>query len=525
MDRGAVESPTVIWFRRDLRIRANPIIQKTYKSPEPVIPVFVLDPALIVRAGPARVRFLYESLSTLDEELGGNLWVLKGNPVDLVPNLAESVGARRVLVSNDFSPYGSARDIAVAQRLAASAVGASAGGASFERMGSPYVIPPGEILSKSGSPYRVFTPYYRAWREEIDKRIDNGTLWGMGAARSGPPEAFGERLWGRDSEAPAQVGAISPNETMSDEALLLAIGDKGARNTNWFRGGEHAHGLRGGEHAAWEALDAFCEPDTRFQSKISRYGTMRDQLGGSPTSRLSPYLRFGCIDPSQVIFRILETSLDEDLIEPFLRQLCWRDFCADIVHHEPELVKKEHDDSLAGIELDRGDVADARLAAWKAGTTGYPIVDAGMRQLRAIGWMPNRVRMICASFLVKDLHIDWRVGAAHFSEFLVDADVASNSQNWQWVAGTGIDPSPFYRVFNPVSQALKFDPAGDYVRRWVPELAGIQGSAIHEPWLQSPGAVEPSYSAPIVDHAQERIVALERYQAAKARFREIDEMG
>jgi len=242
---------------------------------------------------------------------------------------------------------------------------------------------------------------------------------------------------------------------------------------------------------------------------LAGYVERRDRPDLHGTSRLSPYLKFGCVHPRTVLAGLGDTPAEER----WRAELCWREFYADVLWHHPASARRSLQPVMAAMRVDRD---EERFAAWAEGRTGYPVVDAGMRQLRAEGWMHNRVRMIVASFLVKDLHLDWTLGARHFMAHLVDGDLSSNSHGWQWVAGTGTDAAPYFRVFNPVTQGRRFDPDGTYVRRWVPELAAIAGADVHEPWTipALPLGVEP-YPAPIVDHVRERDEALSRYRALR----------
>jgi deoxyribodipyrimidine photo-lyase len=242
---------------------------------------------------------------------------------------------------------------------------------------------------------------------------------------------------------------------------------------------------------------------------LTGYAELRDQPAADRTSRLSPYLKLGVLHPRQLLSHTAST--DAEGARVFETELAWRDFYADVLHHHPGSAWRDLK-PVPGLRYD--DHEDA-IAAWKNGTTGYPIVDAGMRQLLAEGWMHNRVRMITASFLTKDLHAWWPVGARHFLDHLVDGDLASNNHGWQWVAGTGTDAAPYFRVFNPVTQGRKFDPQGDYVRRWVPELRHLAGAAVHEPW-DAEGGYDEGYPARIIDHAQERKEALDRYQGGRS---------
>ena len=262
-----------------------------------------------------------------------------------------------------------------------------------------------------------------------------------------------------------------------------------------------------GEAAAARRLSRF------LAGPVERYDADRDRPDHEGTSRLSPYLRFGCVHPRQVLARIDPASADHRRFES---ELCWREFYADVLFHRPDSARSAYRPGWADFPVDQGEQADERFAAWTSGLTGYPIVDAGMRQLAGEGWMHNRLRMITASFLVKDLHLDWVRGARWFMRCLVDGDLASNQHGWQWVAGTGTDAAPYFRVFNPVAQGLRFDPGGVYLRRWVPELAGLPDESVHQPW-EVVGSLfgAADYPAPIVDHAEERREALARYRAVR----------
>jgi deoxyribodipyrimidine photo-lyase len=263
---------------------------------------------------------------------------------------------------------------------------------------------------------------------------------------------------------------------------------------------------RAGEGAALARLDDF------LATQAADYADRRDRPADEATTRLSPYLKYGCIHPRTVLARLGRAKSHEKLRS----ELAWREFYADVLWHTPESARQALQPKMAAMELDTGKRADERFDAWAAGRTGYPMVDAGMRQLSGEAWVHNRVRMIVASFLVKDLHIDWTRGARWFMQHLVDGDLASNNHGWQWVAGTGTDPAPYFRVFNPVTQGKEHDPDGDYVRRWVPELAGVAGAAAHEPWRLA-GGLPPGYPERIVDHAAERLEALSRYESLKSR--------
>nr|WP_234971536.1 deoxyribodipyrimidine photo-lyase [Jatrophihabitans endophyticus] len=441
---------SVLWFRRDLRLRDNPALHEAAKD-GPVVALFVLDHTLLKPAGAPRVAFLYRALRALDAELrehGGELVVRRGDPVNAVPKVVRETGAGAVHVAADFGPYGSQRDARVEDAL---------GDVPLVRTGSPYAIAPGRIRKDDGQPYKVYSPFYRAWLEHgwrapaatITCRVD----WHSGADSVDIPQ---------DPRLPADLD-------------LPEAGEAAARK-------------------AWKAY--------RDKGLLRRYDDDRNRPDLDRTSHMSVYLKYGCIHP-----RTLLADLG-DGDDTYRKELAWRDFYGAILHHFPESAREYYLPEFAKMKYARADT-DA-FDAWREGRTGFPIVDAGMRQLLGEGWMHNRVRMIVASFLVKDLHIEWQHGARHFMRHLVDGDLASNQHGWQWTAGTGTDAAPFFRVFNPVTQGLKFDPSGDYVRRWVPELRGVSGKAVHQPW-DLPDGLPDDYPTRLVDHAEERRVALDRY--------------
>ncbi len=446
---------SIMWFRRDLRLRDNPALHRAAEN-GPVLGLFVLDPVLWHGAGRARRAWLAASLRSLDESMDGRLCVRIGDPAEVVPAQVRAVEAAQVHVANDFTPYGRARDHAVVAALSPGVEGVATG--------SPYAVPPGTVTSGSGEPYKVFTPYSKAWRA---------------------------RGWEQPVQAPRGVRWV---EAESDGRVAGML-DAGVRDAG--------HELpTAGEDAAARRLRSFVERD------LVEYAEQRDAPAADRTSRLSPYLKLGVLHPRQVLAETAASRSESARV--FESEIAWRDFYADVLFANPS--SAWHDlRPVPGLTYDEPEDA---IEAWKTGTTGYPIVDAGMRQLLSEGWMHNRLRMITASFLTKDLHVWWVIGARHFLDHLVDGDLASNNHGWQWVAGTGTDASPYFRVFNPVTQGLKFDPQGDYVRRWVPELAHLTGKAAHEPWDAS-GGYDRGYPKRIIDHAEERRVALERYQRGR----------
>lgn len=451
-----------MWFRRDLRLLDNPALLAAVETARAdgdgrVVPLFVVDPVLWSAAGPVRQAYLIASLRSLDASLGDQLLFQHGDPAVLLPKVAQATGATAVHVAADFGPYGTARDLAVERALDP---------VPLIRTGSSYAVAPGRVAKGDGSAYRVFTPFYRAWREhgwrDPAAAAPDGTSWWMALDCDGYPEG---------PEAPG----------LADLALPAA-----------------------GEAAAWDRWEAF------RAAGLPSYADRRNRADLDGTSALSHHLRFGEIHPRS----LLADLSDDD--ETFMKELCWREFYADVLHQRPDSARVSLDPRFdESMHWSQGAAAEQAFEAWRSGTTGYPFVDAGMRQLHAEGWMHNRVRMVVASFLVKDLHLPWQKGAREFMHWLRDGDLASNAHGWQWTAGCGTDAAPFYRVFNPVLQGQKFDPDGDYVRRYIPELAHLPGASVHEPW-KHPQGVDHGYPERIVDHAAERDAALAEYARIKA---------
>lgn len=441
----------VLWFRRDLRLSDNPALVAAVEEADEVVGLFCLDPAFHEPSGDVRRAYLHRSLRALDESMGGKLVVRHGDPVDVVPLVAAEVDATSVHLAEDFGPAGRERDDAVADVI-------TEAGMEFVRTGSPYAVEPGSIFTKSDTHYKVFTPFSKAWRQHG---------------------------WPDPVRKPSSISWRSlDSDGIPDDPDL---GDVELQ--------------RAGEDAASNRLDHF------LQSKVEDYDGQRDLPGADATSRLSADLKWGALHPRQILARLGRTKGEQT----FATELCWREFYADVLFHVPESARESLNEDVGGMPWDTGKAADELFEAWTQGRTGYPIVDAGMRQLLAEGWMHNRVRMIVASFLVKDLHIEWQRGARWFMQHLVDGDLASNQHGWQWTAGTGTDAAPYFRIFNPTTQAERFDPHGTYVRRYVPELQGIEGKAVHQPWKLD-GGVPDGYVDPVVDHKEEREESLRRYE-------------
>lgn len=447
-------TPVIFWFRRDLRLTDHPALAAA-ASAGPVVGLFINDDALRRPSGAARLAFLSHTLEALNADMGRRLVVRSGKPADVLEAVLREIGGTTVYATDDFGPYGRDRDTKVGEQLAAA-------GHTVHFIDSPYVVPPNSIVTGGGTPYKVFTPFFRAWKTHG---------WPAAGGRVGVE-------W---------VGGLSSEGVSEPVATEAELPDAG-------------------ESAAWERAEWF------LREAVAGYTTARDDPGIDGTSRLSPHLKYGVIHPRQ----LLERLGDEPGEEVFRSELCWRDFYAEVLFQRPDSARQAFVAKMSGMEVDEGSLADERFAAWCAGQTGFPMVDAGMRQLAAEGWMHNRVRMIVGSFLVKDLHLDWTRGARHFMDQLIDGDLASNNHGWQWVAGTGTDASPYFRVFNPTSQSKKFDPTGRYLRRWIPEIAHLSDKEIHQPETCKAGA-PAGYPAPIVDHAAERAEALARLDRLKQR--------
>ncbi len=447
-----MSTPSVFWFRRDLRLGDNPALCAAAEN-GPVVGVFINDKKLRNPSGSPRLAFLSHSLRYLQRATDDTLVIGTGKPADVLLDICERAGASQVYATADFGPYGTQRDVAVQASLADH-------GVSVDYLDAPYAVKPGVIVSGAGTFYKVFTPYFRAWkRHGWQAPVQKPTIDWMGLPGTEPLPA-----------APDTPIELPP----------------------------------AGESAAHDALERFLD------GPVHSYNVARDLPAKTGTSHLSVYLKWGAIHPRQILDHLGDSGAED----VFRSELCWREFYADILFQRPDSARHAFVEKMSAMQTDSGPEADRRFEAWCYGRTGFPIVDAGMRQLLATGWMHNRVRMITASFLVKDLHLDWQRGAAWFMKHLIDGDLASNSHGWQWVAGTGTDASPYFRVFNPTTQSKKFDAEGDYIRRWIPELAHIFTKHIHDP-AGDPHGAPAGYPVPIVDHKSERIESLARYEQLK----------
>ena len=456
----------VVWFRRDLRLDDNPAWAAATSEHSSVLALFVLDGRLLDPSGAARRTRLLNDLAALRtrlRELGGDLLVRVGDPATVVLDVADTFSAVSVHVNLDVSPFATSRDSVVSERLAERSI-------RWHGHWGNLVQPPGAVRTAAGGLSQVFTPFHRVWAR---------TPW---------------TPWPEPGSATIVTAA-------GEE--LPAVGDYP------FVADQDGEAVAPGEHGAFARLLAAAQ-------RADRYDDERNTPSVHGTSELSADLKFGTLSARTVARVVGESTPGRAAL---VRQLAWRDWYAHLLHANPGLVDAPMKPQYAGIAwLDD----DSGFDAWTKGLTGYPFVDAGMRQLRATGWMHNRVRMVTASFLVKNLLIDWRRGERYFRHVLVDADVPQNVGNWQWVAGTGPDASPYNRIFNPVLQGQRFDPDGSYIRRWVPELDGLDAASIHEPWTVGPLSLSAAgitldldYPSPIVDLRESRNRALAAYAAVR----------
>lgn len=478
--------PGIVWFRDDLRLRDNPALQAAARAGAPVIAIYIHEPGDRGRRPPtgAAAWWLHGSLADLDAALrqrGGRLHVLAGASKEIFDTLVDKVGAGAVYWNRRYDGPGRAGDVGIKARLRER-------GVEVRSFNGALLREPWTVTARSGTPYRVFGAFWRAAQQ--------------GAIE--PPLPVPADL--SFAELPDEIGQrfVYPSGLASDP-----------QRPDWAAS-LRAHWTRG-EEAGLACLGEFLDEGLAF------YADDRDRLDHPATSRISPYLRFGNISVRQVwqalAARQHEGGASDRDIEKFQSELGWREFSYNLLYHSPPLHERnlQTDFDAMPWRRDSGD-----LSAWKQGMTGYPVVDAAMRHLWATGWMPNRARMIVASFLAKHLLIDWREGERWFWETLVDADPANNPASWQWVAGSGADAAPYFRVFNPVTQSEKFDPDGAYLARWLPELGDLPVPLRHRPWTASPAELEAAgvrlgktYPFPIVDHAAARARALAAWRSLR----------
>jgi deoxyribodipyrimidine photo-lyase len=457
------------WIRRDLRLTDNVALQNALEAAS-VIPVFILDPDLLLRPAPKRQAFLFNSLRAFDADLrqrGSYLILRRGDPLETLRSLLVKTGAVAIYAEEDYTPYARKRDSAIAREL------------PLELVLGQVVQHPEFVKKANGTPYTVYTPYSKAWKSLL----------------------------------PETLSIIPAPERIPTPEGFQSVSLPDAAGSTVFPAGETE---------ALRRLNQFTA------SHIYRYAEKRNRMDLDGTSSLSPYIRFGIIGLRQAVreagkamHAVLSPSEglaagsveDKRGAEVWLNELIWREFYIQILYHFPHVLKTAFNPSLTKIRWNN-DVSN--FERWKEGQTGYPVVDAAMRQLRQTGWMHNRARMIVASFLVKDLLINWQWGERWFMENLLDGDLAANNGGWQWTAGTGTDAAPYFRIFNPTLQSKKFDPNGDYIREWVPELAHLSTDVIHAPWEKNLDI--RNYPKPIIDHHLAREIALAAYKLSKTNF-------
>jgi deoxyribodipyrimidine photo-lyase len=474
-----MQSPVIHWFRRDLRLSDNTALVMAAADGQPVLPVFIFDETIIMGrfASAPRLGFLLKALRALDadlRQLGSALLVRRGEPGQVLHELIAATGSSAVCANADYTPYARQRDAAIMQGL----------GVPFRLFDDAALIPPGDLLKGDGFPFVVFSPFKKVWL-----KLPKASL-----LHAPPPDAFL-----KPGDAPALEGW----------GAVPRLGELGFTPTIDLPEASPAEALR--------RLEEF------ISGRAFAYATGRNMLAAAgaddtrpESSFLSPYLRFGMLSPRQAYhaardaYPAADTPAARDSLETWVSELVWRDFYMHILYHFPHVLKSSFRPEYDRVEWRQ---APGELDRWKAGLTGYPVVDAAMRQLQAMGWMPNRARMIVASFLTKDLLIDWRAGERHFMHWLIDGDPAANNGGWQWSAGTGTDAQPYFRIFNPVSQGETFDLDGRYVKRWVPELADLPVKFIHQPW--NAPAPPPGYPPPMVNHSAARDRTLAAFKAVK----------
>jgi deoxyribodipyrimidine photo-lyase len=468
----------LVWFRRDLRDYDHAALYHAVKARPRVYCAFCFDTEILDELpsrADRRVEFIWRSVEELHDALaarGGGLIVLHGRAREEIPRLAARLGVDAVYANHDYEPRAVDRDAAVARALAGA-------GATFHTFKDQVIFEKDEVLTAAGRPYTVFTPYKRAWLKKLDAFF----------LRPYPVQRYVRSL------------AAPP------EARRPTLADLGFATTN-LREIPVPTGMSGAQRLLADFLD-----------RIRSYHEQRDYPAVKGPSYLSVHLRFGTVSIRELAARAHAEGGRG--AETWLSELVWRDFYFAILHHFPHVVGHAFKRELEHVEFTN---EAARWRAWREGRTGYPLVDAALRQLNQTGYMHNRLRMVAASFLVKDLHVDWRWGERYFADKLNDFDLAANNGGWQWAASTGCDAQPWFRIFNPVTQSEKFDPAGKFIRRYVPELARVPDRNVHAPWTMGPAEQDAAgcvigrdYPAPIVDHAAARLVTLERYKRAAGR--------
>jgi deoxyribodipyrimidine photo-lyase len=449
----------VFWFRKDLRLQDNEALTRCAEAAiadggSPVFGCFTFQKNAFESLSGIRQHSLVASLESLSQSMSDSLYILEGESADSLAKFAKQNDVEFIHATQSFDPAGIAEQVQVAKALETI-------GKKLVLEGSNYAVTPGAVVKPvDGSPYRVYTPFYKAWFEigwPEPFKLPKKTVWGQASASKMPK----------------------------------------ATKQAHFK-------VRAGEQFALETFERF------KKRSLFDYSENRNRADLSGTSKLSHALAHGEIHPRTLLADLRDTPGRN----VFRKEIAWREFYADVLFRNPHTVNDYYVPRFSKMRYDKGKAAVEKLERWKQGTTGFPMVDAGMRQLAAEGWMHNRVRMIVASFLVKDLHLEWQQGADWFEQCLSDFDPASNSHGWQWTAGCGTDASPYYRVFNPILQGYKFDPDGNYVRKYIPELSHLEGAEVHEPWLLVDGLIN-GYPEPMLDHSKERDESLRRLEEIK----------
>ncbi len=460
---------SIWWIRRDLRIQNNPTLLEAISQSDFLLPLYILDPALLERKADKRICFLYQALDSLHQnlkELGSGLIIRAGNPHEVMRSINDEVHPDMIFAEEDYSPYARKRDIQIAEILPLYLVHGLS------------VFPPGLIVKNTGCPYTVFSHYRNAWKS-------------------------------------LPLPGVSAHSPMIDRVPPMPAQEISSISLPPYH---EIPGFKASEAQAHARLKTFLDQD------ILTYKDNRDRMDLDGTSQLSPYLRLGLISSGYIYettneLRRRSDYTDQIQIDAWLNELIWREFYISILHHFPGVLKQSFRKDLRYIQWSND---ESEFSAWKEGMTGYPIVDAGMRQLSQTGWMHNRARMITASFLTKDLLVNWQKGEEWFMQQLIDGDPATNNGGWQWVSGVGTDAAPYFRIFNPVRQGEKFDPTGAYIRKWIPELSHLPNPYIHKPWLtpidilQNAGIqIGRDYPAPIIDHNQRRKATLGAFRTGE----------
>lgn len=480
---------TLVWFRRDLRLDDNCALASALVRSRSIACLFVFDTDILDRLvdrADRSVEFIHESVCELAsriDALGGQLMIAHGSACDQVPRIARMIGAQAVFANRDYEPDALRRDRQVDERLREN-------GARLALTRDTVVFEGDEILNGNGAPYSVFTPYRKAWLHRLES----------------------DRWQSHNEEADLRGRFLVIDAKIAEHLRTPPLERLGFERT-----GLNSIGVRAGQAEASRLFEAFGD-------RIGQYQETRDYPAVKGPSYLSAHLRFGTISIRRLVRFAVQTSTTQPALaagaQTWLSELVWRDFYFQVLHHHPHVVERNFRREFDRV---RWNDDESALTAWQEGRTGYPIVDAAMNQLNRTGYMHNRLRMIVASFLTKDLGIDWRRGEAYFARKLLDFDLAANNGGWQWAASTGCDSQPWFRIFNPVTQSKRFDPRGRFIRRYLPALERLDDREIHAPWLvdtarlQAAGVrIGTDYPGPMVDHAEARLRTLERFSAVRA---------